>query len=118
MTGQHVRDASVSADSQGKIVIAFELTDEGTRIFRDFTATHIGESVAIVLDKRVVSAPVIQNPIADGRGTISGNFSLTTARNIAVKMKYDALPIPLRVIDARPVGPTLLSPAPPTTRSR
>ena len=107
-TGRHLRNADLSIDSLGRIAISFELTDEGTRIFRDFTVTHVGETVAVVLDKRVVSAALIQNPITDGKGILSGNFSMDSARDTVAKMKYGALPGPFKVIEVRPVGPTLL----------
>lgn len=111
MTGRHLKDADVSTDNMGSIVIAFELTDEGAEIFRDYTLKHSGEIVAIVLDKRVLSAPVIEEPITDGSGIIrsgqSGGFPLEEARSVAIQMKYGALPVPLQVVENRTVGPTL-----------
>ncbi len=111
MTGRHLKDADVSTNNLGQVVIAFELTDEGAKIFGDYTAQHVGDIVAIVLDKVVVSAPVINQPITGGSGIISSNvpggFPLEEARSIAIKMKYGALPVPLKVVENRTVGPTL-----------
>lgn len=111
MTGRHLRDADISTDNLGQIVIAFELTEEGAQIFRDYTSKHRGDIVAIVLDKRVVSAPVIEDTIPDGKGIISsrgtGGFPLDEARRVAIQMKYGALPVPLKVIEQREIGPTL-----------
>lgn len=111
MTGRHLRDADISTDNLGQIVIAFELTEEGAQIFRDYTSKHRGDIVAIVLDKRVISAPVIEDTIPDGKGVISsrgtGGFPLDEARRIAIQMKYGALPVPLKVIEQREIGPTL-----------
>ena len=111
MTGRHLRDAAVSTDDLGQVVIAFELTDEGAKIFREYTSKHVGDIVAIILDKRVVSAPVIDEAITAGKGVISsratGGFPLEEARSIAIKMKYGALPVPLKVVENRTVGPTL-----------
>jgi len=111
MTGRHLKDADLSTDNLGQVVIAFELTDEGAKIFGDYTSQHVGDIVAIVLDKVVVSAPVINQPITGGRGIISSNapggFPLEEARSIAIKMKYGALPVPLKVVENRTVGPTL-----------
>lgn len=111
MTGRHLKDANISTDNMGQVVIAFELTEEGTQIFRDYTLKHVGDIVAIVLDKRVLSAPVIKEAITSGKGIISsgqqGGFPLEEARKLAIQMKYGALPVPLKVIENRTVGPTL-----------
>jgi preprotein translocase subunit SecD len=111
MTGRHLRNADVSTDEMGHVVIAFELTDEGTQIFREYTLKHVGDVVAIVLDKRVLSAPVIRQAITTGQGIISsgqpGGFPLEEARKLAIQMKYGALPVPLKVVENRTVGPTL-----------
>jgi protein-export membrane protein SecD len=111
MTGRHLNDAGLSTDNLGQVVIAFELTDEGSQIFRDYTTQHVGDIVAIVLDKVVVSAPVINQAITGGSGIISSNaaggFPLEEARDVAIKMKYGALPVPLKVVENRTVGPTL-----------
>jgi preprotein translocase subunit SecD len=111
MTGRHLRNADVSTDEMGHVVIAFELTDEGTQIFREYTLKHVGDIVAIVLDKRVLSAPVIRQAITTGKGVISsgqqGGFPLEEARKLAIQMKYGALPVPLKVVENRTVGPTL-----------
>ncbi len=111
MTGRDLKNADVSTDNMGQVVISFELTDEGTKIFRDYTLNHVGDVVAIVLDKHVLSAPVIQSPITTGKGIISsgaqGGFPLEEARSIAIQMKYGALPVPLKVVENRTIGPTL-----------
>jgi protein-export membrane protein SecD len=111
MTGRHLKDAGLSTDDLGQVVIAFELTDEGGQIFRDYSVQHVGDIVAIVLDKEVVSAPVINQPITGGSGVISSNqpggFPLEEARDVAIKMKYGALPVPLKVVENRTIGPTL-----------
>ena len=90
MTGRHLKDADLSTDNLGQVVIAFELTDEGAEIFRNYTTQHVGDIVAIVLDKEVVSAPVINQPITTGSGIISSNapggFPVEEARDVAIKM--------------------------------
>lgn len=112
MTGRHLKDADLDQSTvTGQVVIAFELTDEGAQIFRDYTTQHVGDTVAIVLDKVVVSAPRVNEAITAGSGIISSNapggFPLEEARDIAIKMKYGALPVPLKVAENRTVGPTL-----------
>ena len=111
MTGRHLKNADVSTDNMGQVVIGFELTDEGAQIFREYTIKHVGDIVAIVLDKRILSAPVIKQAITTGSGVISsgqqGGFVLEEARKLAIQMKYGALPVPLKVVENRTVGPTL-----------
>ncbi|MGQ9626322.1 MAG: protein translocase subunit SecD, partial [Anaerolineae bacterium] len=107
MTGKHLKTANVGLDEYGKPEIRFELTSEGAEIFGDFTSKHVGKYLAIVLDKTVISCPVIQTPIREGRGRITGRFSLEKARSVAIQLKYGALPVPFRVETERRVGPTL-----------
>jgi preprotein translocase subunit SecD len=109
MTGRDLKDAYVTTDSKGHLAIGFQLTDSGAKIFGDYTANHIGDIVAIVLDKRVISAPVIQSAIPNGQGIIESptGFTQQEAQSVAVQMKYGALPVPLKVIEEQTVGPTL-----------
>jgi preprotein translocase subunit SecD len=108
MTGAELRNASAGQDPvTGEAIVSFELNEAGTQIFADFTAAHIGEMLAIVLDKEVISSPQIDSAITEGAGIISGRFNLETANQLAVQLRYGALPIPLRVVETRIVGPTL-----------
>jgi len=108
MTGAELKTVNVEANPQtGEFAVAFELKDEGAKVFRDFTTNHVGDQLAIVVDKRVISAPSIQEPITDGKGNISGNFTSETANDLAVQLRYGSLPIPLKVVEVRTVGPTL-----------
>jgi preprotein translocase subunit SecD len=108
LTGAHLKTAWVDRNPQtGELEIAFELTDVGGPIFAEFTGRNIGKYASIVLDKEVISSPVIQSQISDGRGVIQGNFELEEAQRLVVQLRYGALPIPLRVETTRSVGPTL-----------
>jgi len=107
MTGARLKDAQVTTTETGQFKIAFELDDEGAQIFKEFTSQHIGDVLAIVLDKKIISAPRIDNQIPDGQGVITGNFSYEEANTLAVQLRYGALPIPLVVVESRTVGPTL-----------
>lgn len=107
LQGKHLRSAEVGFDELGRPEILFTLTDEGARIFGDHTAANVGKYLAITMDKRVISSPVIQSPIREGRGRITGNFTLDEARSLVIQLKYGALPVPLKVIQTRTVGPTL-----------
>jgi len=108
MTGKELKNVQVVTDQNtGQYQISFELSSEGTDTFGNFTSDHVGDPLAIVLDKRVISAPVINDPITDGRGVISGDFDLESANALAIQLRYGSLPIPLKVVEIRTVGPTL-----------
>lgn len=107
MTGARLENVGLSRDEQGGLQIDFQLDQEGAGIFADHTSTHVDQFLCIVLDKRVISCPRIQTAIPDGRGRITGRFSLEEGRKLAVQMRYGSLPIPLRVETTRKVGPTL-----------
>lgn len=106
MTGAALSNAAVGAGQVGSPVIDFQLTSDGSRVFGDFTSKHIGDFVAIVLDKRVISAPRINAAITD-RGQISGNFTTQSANQLALQLRYGSLPVPLKVVQSLEVGPTL-----------
>jgi preprotein translocase subunit SecD len=107
MTGADLKGALASRNQAGEYVVEFTLTDEGSRIFGEFTSSHIGQPLAIVLDHVVISAPTIQDAITQGTGVISGNFSADEANGLAVQLRYGSLPIPLKVVESKTVGPTL-----------
>ena len=107
MTGKDLRSVSVGTDSRGTPGIDFVLSAEGTTIFAQHTAANIGKVLAITLDKRVISAPSIEGAIPDGQGQISGNFTAESANTLAVQLRYGSLPIPLKVVETRVIGPTL-----------
>lgn len=108
MTGAELKTVSAGQNQvTGEAQVAFELTEKGAKIFGDFTASHINEILAIVLDKEVISTPQIETAITEGAGVISGRYTLETANQMAVQLRYGSLPIPLRVIETRIIGPTL-----------
>jgi preprotein translocase subunit SecD len=107
MTGADLSSVAVSTDQLGQPVVSFELKASGRDVFAEYTANHIGDYLAIVLDKRVVSTPIIEGAITEGTGMISGNFTFESANNLAVQLRYGSLPIPLKVVESRVIGPTL-----------
>jgi preprotein translocase subunit SecD len=107
MTGASLENVGVTTTPTGGYEVAFELDSEGSNIFREFTSQHIGDVLAIVLDKFVISTPTINSEIPDGRGVITGRFSLEEANNLAIQLRYGSLPIPLKVVTSQTVGPTL-----------
>jgi preprotein translocase subunit SecD len=107
ITGSGLKDVRVTRNQLGEYEIAFELHTEAAQTFANFTSQNIGNILAIVLDKEVLSVPRINDAITDGRGVISGNFTLESANALAVQLRYGSLPIPLKVVQVRTVGPTL-----------
>ena len=108
MTGKDLRSVSVVPDQLGtNYSIDFILTADGAIIFGDHTATNIGRFLTIVLDKRVISSPRIESAIPDGYGQITGSFTADEANGLAVQLRYGSLPIPLKVVETRIIGPTL-----------
>ena len=107
MIGSALQNVSVTTDQTGRYQVAFELKSADVQTFRDYTTTKVGKVLAIVLDKRVISAPTIENPITDGQGVITGNFTYETANQLAVQLRYGSLPVPLKIVETRTVGPTL-----------
>jgi preprotein translocase subunit SecD len=107
MTGSAIKTVSATRSELGEYQVAFELNSQDAQKFADFTAANIGNILAIVLDKEVISVPSINDAITDGQGVISGNFDLESANTLAVQLRYGSLPIPLKVVEVRTVGPTL-----------
>jgi preprotein translocase subunit SecD len=107
MTGGELRSVNVGVDPSGKPAIDFTLSSEGAAVFAQHTAANVNKVLAITLDKRVVSAPSINGPIPSGEGQITGNFTAESANTLAVQLRYGSLPIPLKVVETRIIGPTL-----------
>ncbi len=107
MTGAVLKTAGVNTDQSGKPYVAFELTADGSKLFGDYTSSHVGDYLMIVLDKKVISAPRIQQAITTGSGSITGSFTIDEANALAIQLRYGALPIPLKVVESQTVGPTL-----------
>lgn len=108
MTGADLDTVSVQAGTlAGQYEIAFTLKSSGTKVFGDFTTANVGKYLAIVLDKKVISAPVINSAITGGQGVIQGNFTSNTANTLAVQLRYGSLPVPVKIVESQTVGPTL-----------
>ena len=106
VTGADLKDAYPTTDPQtGVLVVGFELKPEAAQKFYDFTSTHIGQPMSIVVDKRVISTAEIRNPIRDS-GVIQG-MPANEVNALALQLKSGALAVPLEVVQSRTVGPTL-----------
>jgi len=106
--GANLTDARAGQNGQtGEWVVNFTFDSLGTRRFADVSRANVGHQFAIVLDDKVISAPVIREAITGGRGQISGNFTAASATDLAVLLRAGALPAPLTVVEERSVGPEL-----------
>jgi len=107
LDGSLLTDARVEFDQFQQPQIGIEFNRKGARIFDRITGENIQKRLAIVLDKTVYSAPVIQDRIAGGKARITGNFTLDEAKDLAIALRAGSLPAPVRIIEERTVGPTL-----------
>ena len=107
LDGSLLTDARVEFDQFQQPQIGIEFNRKGARIFDRVTGENIHKRLAIVLDKSVYSAPVIQDRIAGGKARITGSFTLNEAKDLAIALRAGSLPAPVKIIEERTVGPTL-----------
>ncbi len=107
VSGDTLIDAQPTFGQNNEPVVSFTFDSTGARRFADATKDNVKKPFAIVLDNKVISAPVIQEPILGGKGQISGSFTTQTANDLALLLRAGALPAPLTVLEERTVGPDL-----------
>jgi preprotein translocase subunit SecD len=108
LTGASLTDARVQIDSQfNEPYVSINFDKKGARIFERITGDNVNNRLAIVLDKNVYSAPVIQEKIAGGQARITGRFTTEEARDLAIVLRAGALPAPVNILEERTVGPSL-----------
>jgi len=110
MTSRHLEEARIRPNEYGGLDILFSFTEEGSKIFADFTTRNVNKFLAIAMDKEVISSPSISEPIPEGGGAQISTEKLFTpaeAQKIAIQLKYGPLPLPFKVAEERAVGPTL-----------
>ena len=108
MTGEDLVDAQTGFDSQTtEAVVNFRLSTGGGRKFGEVTSKNVGRRFAIVLDDKVISAPVIRQPILGGSGQISGSFTVESANELAILLRAGSLPAKLTIVEERTVGASL-----------
>ncbi len=107
LDGSMLTDATVGFDQNNNPVINFALNSEGAQIFGDFTGNNVGHHLAIVLDSKVYSAPVINERIGGGHGQISGNYTVQEAQDLAIALRSGAILAPIYMLEKRSVGPSL-----------
>ena len=108
LSGENLLDAQPRMNSEtNETVVSFTLDRVGAKRFGKATSSGIGKQLAIVLDGKIISAPVIRDTIASGSGQISGGFTFQSATDLALLLRSGALPAPLNIIEERTVGPDL-----------
>jgi len=108
VSGGDLVDAQPGFDQRtNEPVVNFRFNSAGARKFAEVTQANVGKPFAIVLDNKVISAPVIREPILGGSGQISGSFTVQSANDLAILLRAGALPAPLTIIEERTVGPGL-----------
>ncbi|MFL2902041.1 MAG: protein translocase subunit SecD [Candidatus Pelagibacter sp.] len=108
LSGDNLLDAQPRMDNQNnETVVSFTLDRVGAKRFGKATSANIGRQLAIILDGKIISAPVIRDTIASGSGQISGGFTFQSATDLSLLLRSGALPAPLNIIEERTVGPDL-----------
>lgn len=107
LTGEDVDDARPAFDQMNQSYVILNFNPRGGGIFERVTSENVGKRMAIVLDGKVYSAPVIREKIGGGRASISGNFTTAEANDLAIVLRAGSLPAPVTVLEERTVGPSL-----------
>lgn len=107
MEGSMVKNAQAAQDQDGKPCIAFELTDEGAKIFAEATAANLGKTISITLDGETISRATVNTVISGGKGEITGNFTADEAKNLATLILSGALPLNLTQLEVSAISATL-----------
>lgn len=107
LTGEYITDAKVQIGRYNDPYVSLSFDQRGARLFEQITGDNIKKRLAIVLDNKVYSAPVIQDKISGGRAQITGRFTMDEARDLAIVLRAGALPAPVKILEERTVGPSL-----------
>jgi preprotein translocase subunit SecD len=107
LTGKDLKDARFVYDRDNKPVVALEFNSQGSKLFAAATEANVGQPLFILLDKQVVTAPLVKDVIQDGKAVINGIESAEEAQRYAIALRSGALPVKVDIIENRTVGPTL-----------
>ncbi len=107
MEGSMIKNAAASQDENGLPCVAFELNEEGAKLFAEATAANLNKTISITLDGEVISAPTVNSVIAGGQGQITGNFTADEAKNLATLILSGALPLNLTQLEVSAISATL-----------
>lgn len=107
LNGKNVKKSVVQFDSTGKPSVGLEFDSEGAKLFEEITKRNVGKPVGIFLDEFPLSTPVVQQAIAGGQAVITGDFTLDEAKKLSIAINSGALPVNIKLIEQRNIGPTL-----------
>ncbi len=107
MTGENIADARPGFEQDNSVNVSLTFNNQGAATFERLTGEHIKRRMAIVLDGKVYTAPTIQDRIAGGRASITGNFTTAEAQDLAIVLRAGSLPAPVSILEERTVGPSL-----------
>ncbi|MEM5768112.1 MAG: protein translocase subunit SecD, partial [Bacillota bacterium] len=107
LTGKDLKTAQAQMGQGNRPEVTIEFTAEGTKAFADLTAKNVGRRIAIELDKQVLTAPTVNEPIPGGKAVITGSQTMDEAQRLAILLRSGALPVKVDVMETRTVGPTL-----------
>ena len=107
LTGKDLKDAKAQIDQSNRNLVSLEFSQEGAEKFGDLTRKNVGKHIAILLDKQILTNPVVEEPILGGKAVITGNRTIEEAQRIAILLRSGSLPVKLEVLETRTVGPTL-----------
>ena len=103
--GEYLTDAEVQINKHNnEPFISLSFSSKGAKLFERITGDNINKRLAIVLDKRVMSAPVIQSKIGGGMAMITGRFTMDEARDLAIVLRAGALPAPIKIMESKPLN--------------
>ena len=107
LTGAYLKTAKTSFDRFGRPNVILEFDEEGAKLFEQATTKNVGKILAITLDGQEISTPVVQEPIPSGEASIVGQFSVEEAQRLALLLRSGALPVEVKILENRSIGPTL-----------
>lgn len=107
MTGKDLKDAKAEINQNKNSVVALEFSPEGTKLFADLTTKNVGKHISILLDKKVLTNPVVNEPIPSGKAIITGSRSIEEAQELAILLRSGSLPVKVDLLEMRTVGPSL-----------
>jgi protein-export membrane protein SecD len=108
LSGEDLADAQPAFDAQtNQPIVTFRFNGRGGSVFGQLTSENVGRRFAVLLDDKIITAPVIRTPIMGGSGQIEGNFTVESAQNLSVLLRAGALPADLTIVEERTVGPSL-----------
>lgn len=107
MTGKDLKDAKAEINQNKSTVVALEFSPEGTTSFGQLTAKNVGKHISILLDKKVLTSPVVNEPILGGKAVITGSRNIEEAQELAILLRSGSLPVKVEVLEMRTVGPSL-----------